>query len=345
MVTPSEAKDILIQAEETANGYPDDYHRDFLLAKEPEEGTKYEAQKVDFHSNILTAVHKNLIEQLSDLVADITEEEDDEENGKDKKRTIKPYDVDNYEESPSPIQYLHKSDVENSKIAENFLTELNVSETTDFESTGGVEFQTFRMRNNFQPELVAFREFTNRQIVGSSFRVKVATFGDQEYNKMEENPIALPDMFDAIYYEGMFFVFNMSSFERMFGYFDKYQQDANEVFEYLNDSNINFQKFGRLRDTIRKSNSALRKMRKIKKREKYQNLTQDRVEKMISEWNLDLEVQTNEDGKWEIQIPDFRKVGQVLGLLDDDFVVSGIDIVADINEQERYFAKGAKESR
>ena len=343
MTSEEEARTLLSEAKDVANCDPDTYHRDFLLAKEGDDvELRYKAQKVEFHSHILTELNITLTEQLQGLLADIRES--DEAESKDQARQILPYDVDNYNHSPTPIQYINEDDVSRSNLVSEFLNHLTVNNVTDFSTVDDTVCQVFRIKDNFSPDLVAFRVFTKKQIVGSNYRVKITTFGNQEYNKLEENPVALPDYFDFIHYDGMFFVFHPGNFEKILDHFETYKKDAAEVFGHLEDSNINISDYRGFKNTVQKSNNALRRMRRVRKRGKYKNLTRDTVEQLISEWQLDVGVSKNDEGVWEIKLDDLRNAGDILKILDDDLAVSGMDVISDTENEEKYIVKGGKET-
>jgi hypothetical protein len=355
MVSDEEAKERFVQAKSLANCDPSEYHRDYLVVEsELDDDDEYSPEKIIFHSGILTELNKNLTEQISGYLSELGTDVDDEDEDYDSSdsddpiRYLKEYHVDNHDVSPTPIQYIHEDDLEDdlehSDRFRSILNDITISDETDF-SDPNFGFQIFRVKNDMQPKLIAFKTFSMRQIVGSSFRVKVGSIGDSEYNKIKENPVALPDTFDAIYCDGIYFVFNPTGFEKIFDYYEAYEQDADAVFDFLESSDINIKEYDRLKEVVTNSGSGLRKMRKVEQKGKYTGLTQSRVEQMIDQWDLHLEVSSDDSGDWQISIPDFRKVNEVLGLLDDDFVVSGMDILAEAENEQKYFAKGGKETR
>lgn len=343
MNSDEEMRNLLTKTKEVANCDPEEYYRDFLLARKCDsEELSYKPEKVGFHSNILTELNITLTEQIQSVLADLGEENESE--AEDQSRQILPYDVNNHGHTPVPVQYIDEDNVPHSNLVSEFLNHLTINDITDFNSTNDVRFQTFRIKNNFSPDLVAFRVFTKRQIIGSNYRVKIATFGKQEYNKLKENPVALPDSFDVIHYDGVFFIFNPGNFEKIFDHFETYKDDAEEVFNHLEDSNINISDYSGFKQTVQKSNNALRRMRRIRKRGKYQNLTRDTVETLVSDWQLSISIGSNGEGEWEIQLDDLRNTGDILKILDDDLAVSGMDIVSDVDDEEKYIVKGLKET-
>lgn len=342
MVSDEEALTLLREAKEVANCDPEEYYRDFLLGYESSgESNEHTAKKVEFRPAIHTALNRNLTEQIQGYLSDLDGEEEEETEPI---REIKAFDVDNYEESPSPIQYLSPDEISCFDKFRPFINDLTITSKTDFSDTDNVGFQAFRIKNRMQPELVALSQFTNKQIVGSNFRVKVINRGPQEYTRLEQNPVALPDEFDAIYYDESILVFNPGKFETIFDFYEDYKQDADDVFSHLSSSDINIEGFDKFKKIIKNSKNSVRKMRKIKQRGRYTELDRNRAETLLSEWDMDISIDTDENGDWQIQIPDYRKVGQVLQLLDDNLVVSGMDLVDDLAEEQKYLVKGAQES-
>ncbi|WP_435358450.1 Kiwa anti-phage protein KwaB-like domain-containing protein [Haloarchaeobius sp. DFWS5] len=347
MVSDREAKNMLQEAKEVANCDPEEYYRDFLLVRSSDNSEEEnDVEKVGFHSDILTELNINLTNQIQYQLSALGESDEEDDDDVDPRVEIKEYDVENLTQSPRPVQYIEEDGLGDEEHFRSVLNDLTISDETDFTRTDNIQFQVFRVKNNIRPELIAFRDFTTRQIIGSSYRVKIATFGNQEYDKLKENPVALPDTFDVVYYDGVFFIFNHTSFERLFNYFENYEEDADEIFEYLVDSEINIADMEKVEQTVRNSRSGLRKMREIKNRGKYQDVTQERAETLISESeDVSLKVETEEDGTWQLRVTDFRKVGEILQLLNDDFVVSGLDIIADEDEEDKYIARGGKDPR
>lgn len=362
MTSAEEAKSLLREAKDKVNCDPENHHRDFVLADErddPEE--ELEFQKVEFQSNIHTAIATVLIEQLQRYISDVDsgDEDSSDEDETEPIREITPYNVGNYEKSPSPVQYLPEDEISRLSVFRSALNDVTVNEKTDFRNPDDIKLQAFRVTSPLQPELVAFKKFTKNQIIGSNFEVKIVSqipvasrfTGDEdgdepiEYNAIDEDPVALPNEFDALYYDGVMFVFNPGKFEDMFDYFEEYKRDADDVFEYIEDSELQIQEFDRVKSIIKNSRNSLRKMRKIRNRGRYNDLDRSKAEGLISEWDLDIYVSTDEDGEWQIKIPDFRKVGDVLRLLDDNLVVSGMDLVEDLDDKHKYLVTGSQESR
>lgn len=362
MTTEEEAKDLLSEAKDKVNCDPDNHHRDFLLAdKREESGEEYEFRKVEFHSEVHTAIATNLIEQLQRYISDIEANDDDSSDADETEpiREILTYDVGNYEKSPSPVQHLARDEISNLDAHRAALHDVTVNEKTDFRNPDNIEIQAFRVTSPMQPELVAFKKFTSRQVVGSNFEVMVVASealdslsplsggnSDEvtEYNEIKQSPVALPNEFDALYYDGTMFVFKAGKFEDMFDYFEAYEEDADEVFSYIEDSGLQIQEFDRVKEIVKNSRNSLRKMRKIQNRGRYDDLDRTRAEGLISEWDLAIYVE-GEGDNWQIKIPDFRKVGEILQLLDDNLVVSGMDLVEELGDEHKYLVTGSQESR
>mgnify|MGYP000297794912 CR=1 FL=1 len=347
MVSEEDARETFSEVLEYANCDPGQYYRDFLITRtKREQQEEYEFEKIDFHSNIHTEIGINLTEQIQRLWGDIGDEEDDEEDDEnDLQREILPYSVDNYDMSPKPIQYIEVDSIPNSHRFRSLLNDLSINNVTDFSTYSNIEYQAFRVKGSFQPKMVAFRLFTSRQIVGKNHRVKVALTGQNEYDKVEDNPVALPDQFDAVYCDDLIFVINPGKFEKLFDYFEAYEEDANEIFDHIEESNINIAEFDKFKQTVKNSDSQLRTMRRIKQRGRYEDLNRRLVEEMVDKFEVEVVVGEDEDGEWQIQLDDFRKVGEILNLFDDHFVFSGMDVLSGSEELQKYLAKGDIEAR
>jgi len=345
MTSREEAEEAFSKALELANCDPSEYYRDFLITRERTDGEEeHEFQKIDFHSNILTEVGINLTEQVQSLQSDLKEEEGDE-NGTDIQRDLLPFSVDNHDMSPQPVQYIDVDEIPQNHRFRSVLNDRIIHDESDFAEYDDIAYQTYRVKTDLQPRLVAFRNFSAKQIVGKNHRVKVVLEGTNEYSTVQENPVALPDLFDAVYCDGIIFILNPSNFERLFDYFEAYEEDADDVFAYLEDSDINIDQWDRFKKTVKNSDSQLRRMRRIKNRGRYSELNRSIAEEMIQEFDVEVEIGEDDEGEWQIEIDDFRKVGEVLGLMDDDFVMSGMDVLSESEELQKYLTKGDKEPR
>ncbi len=178
---------------------------------------------------------------------------------------------------------------------------------------------------------LGFRKFTRRQIVGSSWKVKL-TLSGEEYDKFEDELFALPEHFDAFYYEGDVFVKNQRKFEDIFNFFAEYESRTDEVLEGLRESEIKIHNEQEFKEAISGDRSALRKMAVVKERGLYEDLTKEKVENEITKYDLDLQAQ-DKNGEWGIILPSKGHKKDLIRLLNDDNLYSE-------STETRYQARG-----
>ncbi|AUG46428.1 DUF4868 domain-containing protein [Haloarcula taiwanensis] len=333
MVSDDEAKSLLREAHNFVNGDPDDRIQEFFVArvdeKEVEEGdgtitqeTELDVGEIPFHAHIITELLSMYIEELYKEVASVVKKEE---------KPISTYEVGNIEKTPSPLQYMPVDDLPDYNIFKPFTNKDGFSET-DFQSFESPDFQALRVRDGLnQNTFVAFRKFTRRQIVGSSWKVKLL-LRENEYDQFNDNLYALPESFDAFVFNGTMFVKNQGAFEDIFKYFVEYRQKANEVFDALDDGEITIHNLGEFESAVNGDRSALRKMVEVERRGLYQELERDQVQTVIDEFDLDVDVATVDD-EWGLIMPSKGDKKDLISLLNDDHLYSQIT-------ENRYQARG-----
>jgi hypothetical protein len=311
-----EAVDKLREATEFANPSPDMANRDFILVDKDRTDenleSPYRVRELPLHRELLDSLTREFINFLQGTIQKVETD----------KLDIVQYSVENGNKDKVPLQYLDESDVPKMSRFREIIQNRDYPDATIEEELPS--FQAYRIKSTgltIDKRLIGFRRYTNRQIIGSSFSLKGILDGT-EYNKFEDKLFALPDEFDAVYYDGTIFVFKPSNFELVFDYLDAYQESADQVFDFLRSSKLTISNLSRVEDAIKGDHRSLRTMRKIEKRGLYKDLKPDDAQQIVDEYDLDLEVEKGENGRWTIEISDMRKKFHILHLLNDDHLES-----------------------
>jgi hypothetical protein len=144
----------------------------------------------------------------------------------------------------------------------------------------------------------------------------------ERYDPFEQAVITIPERIDCLWYRDTIFVFRSKRFEDIFDYLEQYKRHANTVLTGIDESELNIHNMGEFVESIEGDRRALRKMDSVRKRGLYEDMEQDDVEDVVDEFDLGVEVETNDDGEWGITVPDLRQKWDVIRLLNDDHVVS-----------------------
>ncbi|MBZ6496000.1 Kiwa anti-phage protein KwaB-like domain-containing protein [Natrinema longum] len=307
-----DAHDHLRKAKDLVNEDPTNYTRQFLLVDKSDNiDGEYEAGEVPLHRNIQIKISKWVLEQLQTELNKL----------KNESRSLAKYDIENANKKKVPIQYIDTDDVPLFDRFQSIVMGNSFSETT-YGEEDDPSFQVFRAINRLhQDRFAAFSVYTKSQIIGHTWKIKAALRGN-EYNTFEEDLVALPDTYDVIYYNGVLFIFNPGRFEKMFDYFETYEESASSVFDSLEESDLTIHNLDKVKTTVMNDNISLRKMSVIEKVGVYDSLTLDKAEEIINEYNLNLNIEEDpEDGRG-IRVPDLRHRHDLLRLLNDDHLAS-----------------------
>ena len=294
--------------------------RDFVIARsttiETDDGPQkgYDLGELGFDTNI--------VDEIEDIVADRIHQQIDRAVEGDAK-TFEPYHISNVDKDVEPVQYLEADEIPAFGRFEELVTNPDI-EDTSFEDDDRPEFQTVRTKDPDGNMVVAFQKYSNRQILGSSYKIKFSLSGGNQYDRVKNELLAIPERVDALYYDGLVFVFNPSKFEDIFDYLEMYESRATEVFEGLDETEIQIHNFEEFAKSVHNDRRALRKMRQIQELGLYRDLKQDEVEGVVNKFDLDIQVGENEAGEWGITVPDMRKKWDVIRLLNDDHLYSSL---------------------
>lgn len=316
------AHSLLSSAKDFVNEDPEKYTRQFLLIdKSDNSGSQYDAGEVPLHQNIQIKISRWILEQLQSELNKL----------RNQSRALAEYDIQNTNKKKVPIQYITSDDIPLFDRFEPVVNGDSFSETT-YQEEDSPSFQVFRAIDRLhQRRFAAFRVYTERQIIGKSWKIKAALRGS-EYDTFEEELVALPNAYDLIYYDGtdeeceeeVLFIFKPGNFEKIFDYFETYEEKALNVFESLEQSDLVIHDLENLQKTIIGDNNSLRKMSVIEKRGVYDTLTLEEAGRIIEDYNLNLEIVNDPEEGEGISVPDLRHRHDLLRLLNDDHLASDL---------------------
>ena len=322
----------LKEAYEFLNGDPDNRVREFLLANEVsiedeedgDEEMEIEYHEMPIHSDIHLDLNRIFVNELYKIRSEIQ---------KKSKRSLSEYQASNINYEPVPLQYLPFSSIPDDEKYKPLLQSNDFSEIQP-EEIDSFDFQAIRVRDEWGKMFIAFRKFTRSQIVGSSWRVKLA-LANGEFDRYESNLFALPQNFDAFFFDDTLFVDNQGKFEDIFNYFKEYEKNVQNVFDELENHGISIHNKDFVEEALLGDRYALRKMAAINKQKTYTSLSQDDIVKQISDYDLDVEVKTHGDD-WSLVVPNKGDKDDLLKILNEDNVIAEAS-------NNRYQAVGKRE--
>lgn len=287
--------------------------RDLIVARDSgsEEANDFEFGEIPAHRKVLDEVQQLVVNSIEDRIEDY-------QKGK---RGLEEYSIENINKNPMPIQHLSRGAFPFFDAIEP-LTESRGFEETSYESPRP-EFQAIRVKSEDEM-LIGFRHYTNRQVVGTDKKL-IFFLEDNEYNKIEHELITLPAKLDAIYYDETFYVFKQKAFEDIFDWTDELEEQADRVFETIEESDVLVHNMQGFEDLVYNDTRKMRKLYEVSANGITSKLDMGQAKGIIDEFDLDLDVTKNGDGKEGIALPDGRRVWQLIGLFNNDHLVSPID--------------------
>lgn len=231
------------------------------------------------------------------------------------------YSLENRDRDQTFVQYETTDNIPQFENFERLLKGQRFSHTT-YTEPPKPEFQAIRIRDEDNDEMaIAFLHYSRRQIMGrtSWARMKV---GSEKHRKVDESLISIPDRVDAIYYEGLMYIFNQSKFEKVFDYLAEYERRADDVIDAIEDTDIPFHDFEMFKDAVYGNNRVLRLMYKVHERGTYEELDSDDATYIRDNFETDVKFEENDDGEMAIKMDDKRDVWAVLRFFNDDHLDS-----------------------
>lgn len=288
--------------------------RELLVAR------KQEADHLSFEFGEVP-IHRPIGNDIQDLVKNRLKYRIDEV--RDAKKTIEEYKLSNINREPSPIQFCRRDDFPMFDSMQELLTESEFSDSSYEEPRP--DFQVIRLRDRHGKNLLAFREYTNHQIIKMNRRALMVLKG-KEYNKVGSGELVkLPKKVDAIFYDGVFFVFKQRNFEDCFDWVEELESTANETFDTIEESDVQIHNMAEFRERVFNHRTKMRKLYEVSQNGITSDLDMDMAKGIISEFDLNLDVKKNGKGEEGIELPNGHAVWDVIRLFNNDHLVSPVD--------------------
>jgi|GEM_PF-4642704 len=241
----------------------------------------------------------------------------------DGKREILEYSLANVNRETEPIQYLSRDDFPMFDSIEP-LVEDNSFPDSSFQ-TPRPSFQAIRIKDRHGRKLVALKKYTNRQVIKPGRKFLMFLSGE-EYTKLEQDElVALPNRIDAVYFDTQIFVFNQKPFEDIFDWDEELQETVDSVCTRIESSDVLVHNMDTFKDHVLNDRTKMRKLYEVSEDGITDDLDMDVAEDMIDEFNLDLDIEENEEGEKGITVPNGHKVWDLIRLFNNDHLVSPVD--------------------
>jgi hypothetical protein len=305
----------------SARDFADDEERtrDIILGRETEEendseGREYEFGEVPINQEIGDHIQETVVNRIKRRINKC-------ENGE---HTFEEFDVSNINKDTNPVQYLEKEEFPFTDSMQEVIEEENNLDETDYGEDPKPEFQALRIKNSDGEMLVAIRNYTNRQIINKKNKYLMKKSGDT-YNKFDDEPIALPSKIDAVYYDGVFYIFKQQAFEDIFDYTEHLQDSAESVLDTIEDQGVLIHDMEDLREGAMRDSSKLRKLHEVSESGIAEELDLDTAKDIINDYELPLDITENGDGEEGIKIPNGRHVWTAIRLFNNDHLESPVN--------------------
>lgn len=266
-------------------------------------------------------IHQPIANDLQDLVKRRLKKRIEEYQ--DGKKTIEEYRLSHINRDPPPIQYCSREEFPMFDSMESLVTEQEFTESSYEEPRP--DFQAIRLKDRYGKKLIAFREYTNRQVIKMDRRAWMV-LQDREYSKVEDGElVALPKKIDAIYFDDQFFIFKQRNFEDIFDWVEELEENAVETFRTIKDSDVTIHNMAEFRERVFNHRTKMRKLYEVSQSGITSKLDMSQAKAIIDEFDLDLIVEENGRGEEGITIPDGHRVWDVIRLFNNDHLVSPVD--------------------
>lgn len=293
---------------------------ELIVARKKETDEDSEGTGQEFGFGEVPIIHP-IPNELNQVVVDRLERRINQyQNGK---KDIVEYSLTNLNRDDAPIQQLEGDDFPMLDSIDELLTVNNFPDTS-YEKPRP-DFQVIRIRDSGGRTLLAFRLYTNYQLIRED-KKSLMFLRDQEYTKVEQDEmVALPNKLDALYFDGVFTVFKQKNFEDIFDWVDELEEQTDDVLATIETSEVLVHDMEELRTRVGSDRRKMRKMYEVTQNGIVDDLDMSTAEDIIDEFGLDLDIVENGDGEEGIAIPNGNKVWDVIRLFNNDHLVSPVD--------------------
>lgn len=175
--------------------------------------------------------------------------------------------------------------------------------------------------DNKGEEVSFFTKHKPSYIISSSkFMTFVVTRG--KLSSSAKETITIPRKIDAMLFRKRFIILNKYGFEKIFGFEEKFQENADKVMEEIKKKDFTIENFDEFNKSCQNDSRIIRKLSNIYDKGYYKGISFDTNKKLIKEFKLD-KVKALDDARGKrISYSGNEGVWQVLKLFDDDCLKS-----------------------
>ncbi|WP_312910164.1 Kiwa anti-phage protein KwaB-like domain-containing protein [Natronosalvus caseinilyticus] len=304
--------------EETLNEVNEVFQRstdkgvDLILARDEEsdaENHDYSFKRVMAKSRVLSELEELVYEKVENKRTALANNNKETDS----------YSISNKDRDEDLIQYVSTADIPQ---FENFerLIEGERFRGTDYEESPIPSFQAIRLHDS-NDMVIAFQFYSRRQILGRKSRLRLR-ITDEVYTPIDETVMAIPNRIDCLYYADTILIFNQRNFEKIFDYMDEFERVAEDVFDDLEDGDVPIANFDLFKEAAKSYPDAMRKMYEVKQLGVYEEMDMGAAKGIIDDFEVELNVVSNDNGEEALKMRDKRDVWKVLSLFNEDHVDS-----------------------
>lgn len=219
------------------------------------------------------------------------------------------------------VKYLTSEDLPLLDQVEELFNETDIESTT-YHDDLDPSFQAIRIRNHEGKMVIGLQHYWKNQLLGNTglFNLYYKEGGGHE--PIDEPIITIPDRLDAVYYDGVLFIFEDWRFEQMFDYHRVYEEISEEVIDSVRENEVEFQNMDMVEDAILSNPIMMRKLDDVKRTGYYQQIDTDDIEWVIDEYDREgIRIEGTGSDR-EVVLSNRRKVWELIHILNDDHVES-----------------------
>lgn len=233
------------------------------------------------------------------------------------------------------VKYLTSEDLPLLEQVDDLFNETDIESTT-YHNGLDPNFQAIRIRDHEDKMVIGLQHYWKNQLLGNTSLFNLYYKEGGGHEPIDEPIISIPDRLDAVYYDGILFIFQDWRFEQMFDYHRVYEEISEQVIDAVRENEVEFQDMDMVEDAILSNPIMMRKLDDVQRTGYYENIDIDDIEWVIDEYEREgISVEGTGPDR-EVVLSNRRKVWELIHILNDDHVESRLTDTA-------YQATGSKE--
>jgi hypothetical protein len=276
--------------------------------------------------NIKNQMANRLVGLVSNEVKSTVSDLNDDEN----ELTEAPYNIANKNRDKDLVQYLSFGDIEQSDKFDPLIKE-NIDEEDSFRTYYDIKFIAIRLHPpEMDTTIVAFQTFSRGQVLKTKEKIVLSrvqrTVSDNEepvYDaKVKDTLYQFPYRVDAVYNSDSVYVFHQQRFERIFDYYQEFQNAANDVISELEEMDITITGMENIKKACKDFPNAARLFYDVRELGHYRALNQDKLKYLFENYSPDSIIKQGD--QYQLNANDRFGVWSVLRVLNDSHLESGV---------------------